>query len=53
VKLAEGLRARWHAGAAYVLSDYDPCERQHRLADQVPSSVANANREGAMHQAPF
>jgi deazaflavin-dependent oxidoreductase (nitroreductase family) len=42
LKLREGLRYRWYAGTAHLLSDDDPCERQHWLASQLPSSAANA-----------
>jgi deazaflavin-dependent oxidoreductase (nitroreductase family) len=42
LKLREGLRARWYAGTAHLLSDDDPRERQHWLANQLPSSTSNA-----------
>ena len=42
LKLPEGLGARWHTGTAHVLSDDDPRARQRWLADQLPSSAANA-----------
>jgi deazaflavin-dependent oxidoreductase (nitroreductase family) len=42
LKLREGLRAHWHTGTAYVLSEDDPRARQRWLAGQVPSSTANA-----------
>jgi hypothetical protein len=29
LKLREGLKYRWHAGTAHLLSDDDPRERQH------------------------
>jgi hypothetical protein len=41
LKLREGLRIRWHAGTAHLLSDDDPSERQRRLASQLPSSAGN------------
>ena len=37
-----GLRAHWHTGTAYVLSDDDPRARQRWLTGQLPSSAANA-----------
>ena len=42
LKLREGLRAHWHTGTAYVLSDDDPRARQRWLTGQLPSSAANA-----------
>jgi deazaflavin-dependent oxidoreductase (nitroreductase family) len=42
VRLREGLRARWHAGTAKVLSEDDPRERQRWLAQQLPISASNA-----------
>jgi deazaflavin-dependent oxidoreductase (nitroreductase family) len=42
LKLREGLRARWYTGAAHLLSDDDPRERQRWLAGQVPGSARNA-----------
>lgn len=42
VKLRDGLRARWHAGTAHLLTDDDPRERQRWLARHLPSSAANA-----------
>jgi deazaflavin-dependent oxidoreductase (nitroreductase family) len=42
VKVREGLRMRWHAGTAHVLSDDDPRERQLWLASQRPGSSSNA-----------
>jgi hypothetical protein len=42
LKLREGLKYRWHAGAAHLLSDDDPRERQRWLASHLPSSAENA-----------
>jgi len=42
LKLRDGLRARWYTGTAHLLSDDDPRERQHWLANQLPSSTSNA-----------
>ena len=42
LKLLNGLRARWYAGTAHLLSDDDPRERQRWLANQTPSSASNA-----------
>jgi hypothetical protein len=42
LKLREGLTYRWHTGTAHLLSDDHPRERQHWLADQLPSSAGNA-----------
>jgi deazaflavin-dependent oxidoreductase (nitroreductase family) len=42
LKLRDGLRARWHAGTAHLLSDDDPRERQRWLAGQVRGSAKNA-----------
>jgi deazaflavin-dependent oxidoreductase (nitroreductase family) len=42
LKLRDGLRARWHTGAAHLLRDDDPRERQRWLASQVPGSARNA-----------
>jgi deazaflavin-dependent oxidoreductase (nitroreductase family) len=42
VKLREGLRTRWHAGTAHLLTDDDPRERQRWLASHVPGSSSNA-----------
>src|SRR6202011_743471 len=44
LKLCEGFRGRWYTGTAHVLSDDDRRKRQHWLAGQLPSSVANAAR---------
>jgi deazaflavin-dependent oxidoreductase (nitroreductase family) len=43
VKLRDGLRVRWHSGAAQLLSDDDPRERQRWLAKQLPRSASNAS----------
>jgi len=42
LKLRDGLRSRWHTGAAHLLTDDDPLERQRWLATQLPSSAGNA-----------
>ena len=42
LKLRKGLRYRWHTGAAHLLADDDPRERQRWLASQLPSSARNA-----------
>lgn len=42
LKLANGLRARWHRGTAHLLTDDDPRERQKWLAIQLPGSKANS-----------
>ena len=42
LKLRDGLRAHWHSGTAYLLSDDDPRERQRWLASHLPSSAGNA-----------
>jgi len=42
LKLRQGLRSRWYAGTAHLLSDDDPRERQRWLARQLPSSAGNA-----------
>ena len=42
VKVREGLRSRWHAGAATVLRDDNPRERQRWLAQQLPGAGSNA-----------
>ena len=42
VKLRDGLKARWHIRTAHLLYDDDPRERQHWLANQVPSRARNA-----------
>ena len=42
LKLREGLKYRWHAATAHLLSDDDPRERQRWLATQLPSSAGNA-----------
>jgi deazaflavin-dependent oxidoreductase (nitroreductase family) len=42
LKLREGLKYRWHAGTAHLLSDDDPRERQRWLASHLPSSAGNA-----------
>jgi deazaflavin-dependent oxidoreductase (nitroreductase family) len=42
LKLRDGMRARWHAGTAHVLTDDDPRERQRWLKIQLPSSASNA-----------
>jgi deazaflavin-dependent oxidoreductase (nitroreductase family) len=42
VKVRQGLRSRWHAGAADVLRDDNPRERQRWLAQELPGSAANA-----------
>lgn len=41
LKLREGLSYRWHTGAAYLLPDDDPRERQRWLGKQLPSSAGN------------
>jgi len=38
LKLRDGLKARWHIGTAHLLFDDDPRERQHWLANQLPTS---------------
>ena len=43
LKLRDGLRARWYTGTAHLLSEDDPRERQHWLANQLPSSASNAS----------
>lgn len=42
LKLRDGLRARWHTGAALLLPDDDPRERQRWLGGRVPGSARNA-----------
>jgi len=42
LKLREGLKYRWHAGTAHLLSDDDPRERQRWLASDLPSSAGNS-----------
>ena len=42
LKLREGLRSRWHSGAACLLPDDDPVERQRWLAKQLPRSAGNS-----------
>jgi deazaflavin-dependent oxidoreductase (nitroreductase family) len=42
LKLREGLKYRWHAGTAHLLSDDDPRERQRWVASHLPSSAGNA-----------
>jgi len=42
LKLNEGTRSRWHSGTAHVLDGDDPRERQHWLAEQLPSSRSNS-----------
>jgi deazaflavin-dependent oxidoreductase (nitroreductase family) len=42
LKLRHGLRVRWHTGAAQLLADDDPRERQRWLAAQLPGSASNA-----------
>ena len=42
VKLRDGVRARWYSGAAHVLPDDDPRERQRWLAEKLPGSAGNA-----------
>lgn len=42
LKLRNGLRCRWHAGTAHILSDDDPRGRQRWLATQLPGSSGNA-----------
>ena len=42
LKLRDGLRARWYAGTAHLLSDDDPRDRQRWLASELPSSGSNA-----------
>ena len=42
LKLRDGFVSRWHTGAAHLLSDDDPRERQRWLATQVPGSASNA-----------
>src|SRR6201982_2114883 len=42
LKLREGLKYRWHAGIAHLLSDDDPRERQRWLAKQLKRSAGNA-----------
>jgi len=43
LKLRDGLRARWYTGAAHLLFEDDPRERQRWLANQLPSSASNAS----------
>ncbi|HKN34354.1 MAG TPA: nitroreductase/quinone reductase family protein [Terriglobales bacterium] len=42
LKLRDGLRTRWHTGAAHLLPDDNPRERQRWLATNLPSSAGNA-----------
>ena len=42
LKLRHGLRSHWHEGTAYLLPEDDPRERQRWLANNLPSSAANA-----------
>ncbi|MGA8618428.1 MAG: nitroreductase/quinone reductase family protein [Candidatus Sulfotelmatobacter sp.] len=42
LKLRDGLRARWYSGAAHLVADDDPHERQRWLAAKVPGSTGNA-----------
>lgn len=42
LNLRDGMRTRWHAGTAHVLSDDDPRERQRWLKNQLPASASNA-----------
>lgn len=42
IKVREGLRARWRAGTATIITDDDPRERQRWLARQRPGTSANA-----------
>ena len=42
LKVRDGLRTRWRAGTAHLLSDDDPRERQHWLASHLPTSAGNA-----------
>ena len=42
LKLREGLKYGWHSGAAHLLTDDDPRERQRWLATQLPSTAGNA-----------
>ena len=42
LKLRDGLKSRWHKGSAHLLPDDDPHQRQHWLAQQLPSSAGNA-----------
>jgi deazaflavin-dependent oxidoreductase (nitroreductase family) len=42
LKLRDRLRARWYTGAAHLMSDDDPRERQRWLARQRPGSASNA-----------
>ena len=42
VKVRDGLRMKWLTGAAHVLPDDDPRERQRWLAGARPGSSSNA-----------
>ena len=42
LKLRHGLRSRWHAGAAHLLPDDDPAERQRWLVKHLPRAAGNA-----------
>jgi deazaflavin-dependent oxidoreductase (nitroreductase family) len=42
LKLRDGLRSRWHAGTAHLLSDDDPRARQEWLATQLSGTAANS-----------
>ena len=42
LKLRDGPLARWYNGTAHLLSEDDPRERQHWLANQLPGSASNA-----------
>jgi deazaflavin-dependent oxidoreductase (nitroreductase family) len=42
LKLRNGLKYQWHTGAAHLLLDDDPRERQRWLAKNLPSSAGNS-----------
>jgi deazaflavin-dependent oxidoreductase (nitroreductase family) len=42
LKLRDGWRSQWHSGTAHLLPEDNPRDRQRWLADQLPSSAANA-----------
>src|SRR5271165_6225527 len=42
LKLRDGVRTRWYAGTAHLLSEDDPRERQRWLANQLPGSASNS-----------
>ncbi len=42
LKLADGLRARWHTGTAHLVPEDDPRERQRWLRRQRPSTWMNS-----------